>query len=140
MLVIDSMHCILEGIVHYHCRHVLEIDAEKAKTTEKTGPVFSCNWPPYDEAKVRNHPKCVCTEKEQAQLCALQKDLELSFGCAGGLSENQLSQKLGKANNPALRYLCRSLHLALDPKAEKKDLVARLIEWVSATDQFTRIC
>jgi cytochrome c5 len=140
MLVIDSMHCILEGIVHYHCRHVLEIDAEKAKTTEKTGPAFSCNWPPYDEAKVRNHPKCVCTEKEQAQLCALQKDLELSFGCAGGLSENQLSRKLGKANNPALRYLCRSLHLALDPKAEKKDLVARLIEWVSATDQFTRIC
>ncbi|KIK52020.1 hypothetical protein GYMLUDRAFT_135274, partial [Collybiopsis luxurians FD-317 M1] len=23
MLVIDMMHCILEGLVHYHCRHVL---------------------------------------------------------------------------------------------------------------------
>ncbi|KAJ6586082.1 hypothetical protein B0H19DRAFT_854938, partial [Mycena capillaripes] len=23
MLVIDAMHCILEGLVHYHCRHVL---------------------------------------------------------------------------------------------------------------------
>ncbi|KAF9056966.1 hypothetical protein BDP27DRAFT_1433142 [Rhodocollybia butyracea] len=27
MLVIDAMHCILEGLVHYHCRHVLRLDA-----------------------------------------------------------------------------------------------------------------
>ncbi len=30
MLVIDSMHCILEGLVHYHCLSVLEIDYTKA--------------------------------------------------------------------------------------------------------------
>ncbi|KAF8200492.1 hypothetical protein K438DRAFT_2110620, partial [Mycena galopus ATCC 62051] len=29
MGVVDSMHCILEGLVHYHCRRVLRIDAER---------------------------------------------------------------------------------------------------------------
>ncbi|KAJ7673649.1 hypothetical protein DFH06DRAFT_917167, partial [Mycena polygramma] len=36
MLVIDSMHCILEGLVHYHCRQVLEIDAETVSTSDIT--------------------------------------------------------------------------------------------------------
>ncbi|KAK0435700.1 uncharacterized protein EV420DRAFT_1623583 [Desarmillaria tabescens] len=31
MLVIDSMHCILEGLVHYHCHYVLAIDKDAAK-------------------------------------------------------------------------------------------------------------
>ena len=35
MLVIDPMHCLLEGIVHYHCRNILKIDMKAAKAAKE---------------------------------------------------------------------------------------------------------
>ncbi|KAF7328154.1 hypothetical protein MVEN_02572900 [Mycena venus] len=46
MLVIDPMHCILEGLVHYHCRHVLQIDAKAAKDEEAPVPAYDKNKKP----------------------------------------------------------------------------------------------
>lgn len=48
MLVIDAMHCILEGLIHYHCRHVLRLDASATKLSAE-GLKFAYDWPwiPY---------------------------------------------------------------------------------------------
>lgn len=47
MLVIDSMHCILESLVHYHCLHVLEININKASKARKMVPAFDYPWIKY---------------------------------------------------------------------------------------------
>ena len=49
MLVIDSMHCILEGLVHYHCRYVLELDAKQAKVNVPMVAAFLAPWVQYNE-------------------------------------------------------------------------------------------
>ncbi|KAJ3791848.1 hypothetical protein GGU11DRAFT_694185, partial [Lentinula aff. detonsa] len=48
-LVIDSMHCILEGLVQYQCRHVLRLDAS-TRQSSSTGfkYAFDWQWPLYD--------------------------------------------------------------------------------------------
>ena len=49
MLVIDAMHCILEGIVHYHCCHVLRLDAsERQANTDGVKYAFDWPWIPYN--------------------------------------------------------------------------------------------
>ncbi|KAE9395576.1 hypothetical protein BT96DRAFT_776692, partial [Gymnopus androsaceus JB14] len=45
MLVVDSMHCILEGIVHYHCRHVLCLDDAASNKISADGFQHAYDWP-----------------------------------------------------------------------------------------------
>jgi hypothetical protein len=67
MAVVDSMHCILEGLVHYHCRRVLHIDAKLAKRKEVLGVAFEYNWPVYDSTVLSKtlHLRNPTTELEQ---------------------------------------------------------------------------
>ena len=44
MLLINSMHCILEGLVHYHCRHVLHLD-DAAPHLNADGFRYAFDWP-----------------------------------------------------------------------------------------------
>ncbi|KAE9388311.1 hypothetical protein BT96DRAFT_1004306 [Gymnopus androsaceus JB14] len=49
MLVIDAMHCILEGIVHYHCHHVLCLDVSMHQVSaDGFKYAFEWLWIPYD--------------------------------------------------------------------------------------------
>ncbi|KAE9386611.1 hypothetical protein BT96DRAFT_1083897 [Gymnopus androsaceus JB14] len=45
MLVMDSMHCILEGLVHYHCRHVLCLDDAASTKVSAGGFRHAYDWP-----------------------------------------------------------------------------------------------
>lgn len=48
-LVIDSMHCILEGLVQYQCRHVLRLDASTRQVSSKgIKYAFDWQWSSYD--------------------------------------------------------------------------------------------
>ncbi|PBK71789.1 hypothetical protein ARMSODRAFT_973363 [Armillaria solidipes] len=51
MLMIDSMHCILEGLIHYHCLNVLEIDLTKAGKARRFLPAFAYPWTTYSVNK-----------------------------------------------------------------------------------------
>ncbi|KAE9399958.1 hypothetical protein BT96DRAFT_795446, partial [Gymnopus androsaceus JB14] len=86
MLVIDAMHCVLEGIVHYHCRHVLRLDGSNRQTsTDGTSYAFDWSWTPYDQDSVPNHlkldPKHIPgVAKTQDALCyAIEGDNSLSL-------------------------------------------------------------
>ncbi|KAJ7635920.1 hypothetical protein B0H17DRAFT_1217189 [Mycena rosella] len=107
MLVIDSMHCILEGLMHYHCRYVLGLDADKAKTTANPVQAFSYSWEEYNEANVPTGFR-VNTEKEENQIKKIQATLQLALG-EGGLEEQMLDEatmekRLRKHNLPPLRF------------------------------------
>jgi hypothetical protein len=58
MLVIDAMHCILEGIVHFQCRHVLRLDGSQ-RHTSANGIKYALDWPwiPYDHESTPDHLK-----------------------------------------------------------------------------------
>ena len=73
MLVVDAMHCLLEGLVHYHCRRVLEIDADQASKTNPPPAAFSYNWLPHNwlvpkEFQVNNDAECRQINKIQQAL------------------------------------------------------------------------
>jgi hypothetical protein len=100
---------MLEGLVHYHCRHVLELSVEKAKQTEKPEHAFTYPWPPYEEevySEIVPDDKFLLAEKEVKQVLALQEVLETALGGDGGISEDAMNKKLMGRNLPALRFIC----------------------------------
>ncbi|KAJ6491081.1 hypothetical protein C8R45DRAFT_826136, partial [Mycena sanguinolenta] len=79
MLVIDGIHCVLEGLVHYHCRKVLRIDAEVAKRKERGPVAFHQDWVVYDPTQLA--PKYLMNNpaKEEKQIFAIQSKLVTPF-------------------------------------------------------------
>ncbi|KAJ3911877.1 hypothetical protein F5877DRAFT_26462, partial [Lentinula edodes] len=119
MLVVDSMHAILEGLVHYHCRHVLRLDMEFAKTKENVemNSAFSYDWPPYDHnynKLLGDLPQKFRVEEEDesniAQICEL---LQMPFECENQtcLNAETLSKKFKPIRVAPLRYVCHLLNL-----------------------------
>jgi hypothetical protein len=148
MLVVDVMHCLLEGLVHYHCRRVLEIDADQASKKSPPAAAFSYNWLPHSrlvpkEVQVNN-------DAESRQIDKIQQALTLPFhrgpACdedteIGSVNEEQLLKKLLGNNKQPLRFVCYSLGLLSDtnslaaPPTQmknelKKDFANLLIQWV----------
>lgn len=157
MLVVDVMHCLLEGLVHYHCRRVLEIDADQASKKNPPPAAFSYNWLPYNrlvpkEFQVNNDAECRQIYKIQQALTlpfhyghGLDEELEVPVG---SVNEQQLLKKLLGNNKQPLKFVCYSLDLlnntensgpgrAATPliptqkkKELKKDFADLLIQWV----------
>lgn len=139
MLVIDSMHCIFEGLAHYHNRYVLELDDEIARAVEKPEQAFNYTWLPYDDQAYNQHvpEKLRVSQKEETQIPKLQKVLETALGGDGGLPEDVMKKRLMSRNLPPLRFLCWALdvlptHSAADLEKEpmKADYVNSLMNWV----------
>ncbi|KAF8205190.1 hypothetical protein K438DRAFT_1579520 [Mycena galopus ATCC 62051] len=120
MLVIDSMHCILEGLVHYHYQEIIEIDADKGKSTDKTDKpaiAFSFQWPLYEPNRT---PLSVQLEKEKEkeqlkQLTVLHRLLETALNCEGGITHEALEKGLHSRTRPVLVHLCWSLSISPQP-------------------------
>ena len=142
MLVIDSMHCILEGLVQYHCRKVLQFDSQELKNDIPCVPAFSYPWTKYHsdvppEYRVKH-------EGEVAQISRLQDVLVLSLESGpGSLTEDELRAKLLNKNLSPLKFICYSLGLpthvmcgqnVLVPAKTKKHFVQLLMNWVSCTE------
>jgi hypothetical protein len=154
MLVVDVMHCLLEGLVHYHCRRVLEIDADQASKKNPPSAAFSYNWLPHNrlvpnEFQVNNEAERRQIDKIQQALTlplhGPDEDTEVEFE-AGSVNEQQLLKKLLGNNKQPLKFVCYSLGLLSDTNSEsgeapliptqmkllKKDFANLLIQWVCA--------
>jgi hypothetical protein len=77
ILVIDSMHCILLGLVYYHCRYVFGIDAKNADTTNSGIPAFPYPWPQYSDTLPT--PYRMRNDEEIKQIIELQNIIVLPF-------------------------------------------------------------
>jgi hypothetical protein len=138
MLVVDSMHCILEGLVHYHCRRVLRIDAEVARAVDPQQPAFLYPWLPYSSnvpEEFRN-----LKEGEIKQVHDIQQLLMLPINSGDDtLSDSQLHTRLSGKNLGPLKFVSYSLSLPKDimnqqnvlvPARTKNHLATLLVDWV----------
>jgi len=148
MLVVDSMHCILEGLVHYHCRHVLRLNSATAKTKETVEfcPAFAYPWPVYDmNYNSSLQQKYKLSEDDEEQVTDIHEILQRPFECEGHhcLDKDSFVKKLHTCKLAPLRYVCTSLNLPTTISTVKNgrniEIVAKfkahfielLLNWVS---------
>ncbi|KAF5332314.1 hypothetical protein D9758_016105 [Tetrapyrgos nigripes] len=127
MLVIDTMHCLLEGIVHYHCRHVLRLDASAMKTkTDSEDRRFAYDWPWVDYSDEVAPPGCMLKEKDVSRVAKLQTALCIALEGDKVLTLDELWTRLFNSGNlDALHFVVHSLQLSLTLK-DIQDNVANL--------------
>jgi hypothetical protein len=141
MLVVDSMHCMLEGIVHYHCHHVLGLDTKQAVIKNPLVPVFSYPWPDYSPDVPEGYR--ITHDREIQHIREIHGILTLPFKCDMGsteaIDEIQLQSKLLSKNLKPLKFVCYTLNLRevimslqgpLVPAKTKKHFAQLLINWV----------
>ncbi|KAF5351480.1 hypothetical protein D9757_012880 [Collybiopsis confluens] len=111
MLVIDAMHCILEGLVHYHCRHVLRLDASAAKlSSDGLKIAFDWPWIPYSPEAAGT--SCLLQEKHIPAVAKIQEALCLSLSGKNALPLDKVWTRLNnQGNKGALEFVVRSLEL-----------------------------
>jgi Transposase family tnp2 len=135
MLVVDPMHCLLEGLVHYHCRKVLKIDMKAAEKKAKS-PVaaFSYTWKQYSSlVPSQFHVRNANEVKQISEIhCLLVRPLANS----PDMDTNKLLARLLSKNKAPLRFVCYSLDLLENlPETgsgrSKEQLGKLLIDWVS---------
>jgi hypothetical protein len=130
-LVIDAMHCILEGIVQYHSRYVLLLTDAASADSLKSFPVFSHDFRiPAEEDGL--------DEKSYNQVFKIHSHLTAPI--PGTSSEEihesleSLATALHRLKAPALEFVAHSLGRAPSTKAGQRVIkmmwVRELIEWV----------
>jgi hypothetical protein len=140
MLVVDVMHCILEGLVHYHCRRVLEIDADRASKKDPPPAAFSFPWMAYSRLVPEGFQ--VNNSAELRHIGKIQQILMQPFQSENdaqaeteteSLNKEQLLKKLLTTNKQPLKFVCYSLDLLVNAtsqaKKTKKDFADLLIQW-----------
>jgi hypothetical protein len=162
MGVVDSMHCVLEGLVHYHCRRVLRIDAEVAKKKEMAGIAFDQEWIEYDPHECPSDYLLKNPEKDLPQIRRIQAKLVHSLrdddGDDGDVSEDEempdvpegnyipaiseatMWSALHRNNLAALRFVAYSLDLSMDGAKTKAHFCDKLMTWVSNSFSSGRSC
>lgn len=136
-LVVDAMHCILEGLCQLHAREALQLTKASAATSPDIVPAFDHSFTkaqerqglPTKTVKQVNqiHILLVAPAPDAADLVALQ-------------------EKLMKKNLPALRFVGEDLHVngrGPSGKSRKVDWAKALVDWVSKaipTVGFTYAC
>ncbi|KAE9390812.1 hypothetical protein BT96DRAFT_1001950 [Gymnopus androsaceus JB14] len=113
MLVIDAMHCILEGVVHYHCRHVLRLDASATRISAD-GFKFAFDWPwtLYDPETVSKDLKIL--EQQVVSVVKVQKALSLAISGDKALTLEQLWTRLDNQGTlGSLQFVAHTLGLPM---------------------------
>jgi len=143
-LVIDYMHCQLEGNAHNHFRNVLGLTMGSAHTKLETIPAFRH---PFEKVDTRVPPlPDNMTEKEGKQVASIHalltapiegvnEDGEVVDQTAFEDSWTDLSAKLLRKNMKPLEFVCRDLNsMPTNPyggsKIYKKSFVNQLESWV----------
>ncbi|KAJ4495678.1 hypothetical protein C8J55DRAFT_409255, partial [Lentinula edodes] len=112
MLVIDSMHCILEGLIQYHCRHVLRLDASCAKISSD-GFKYAFDWPwiPYDDDLVPSGCNKL-SEKHISRVANIHQTLCLALEGEKALTLEEMWTRLeNSAPRDALHFVAHTLSL-----------------------------
>ncbi|KAJ3739971.1 hypothetical protein DFH05DRAFT_1406384 [Lentinula detonsa] len=113
MLVIDTMHCILEGLVHYHCRHVLRLDASAPKlNAEGFRYAFEWPWIPYDHETVPTELRI--QDKHILTVAKIQQTLCLALAGSNAITLDRMWTRLdNQSTQGALKYVVHSLELTV---------------------------
>jgi hypothetical protein len=124
-LVVDPMHCILEGLVQHHSRTLLGLTtATTSSSSTLPPPAFSCDlgdMPPGMTSKEMTQVAAICTLLV-SQLLSDDENLD------------NLKNSLFRKNTGPLKFVCEALRCA--PKKSSRlfkiNYVKALVEWVSS--------
>ena len=132
MVTPEPMHCLYEGLVAFHSRGVLQLNATDAAKPQEPPPAYSFDFLEYDPESPKAPPKCrVTCLKEEKQITAIHRLLVRPFtdqgndsddngsdddddAAAGSVEEftsETLLKRMTTRNKAALRFVCWSLGL-----------------------------
>lgn len=148
-LVVDSMHCILEGLAQHQSRDVLNLTTASAMAQVPVMPSFS-----HDFRQVSANSDEFGLKQNEMKHVSQIHDLLMAPIKIGDLVDNiegntaKLLKKLTTKNLAPLKFVCDDLGLVIHPNKfskvitnpdgstvqkcvlQKKDLAAALVEWV----------
>lgn len=145
-VVIDCMHCVLEGNAQDHFRNILDLSLASAESKPATSPAFkhgflmiNPNRVPYPNDMTVKEVKQV--EKIHGILTSPLDGVDAAGEIADELVFNEsvktLIKRLNSKNTKALTFVCEDLQLNVGPthytvkKIAKKHWVEALLQWVS---------
>lgn len=134
MLVVDTMHCLLEGLVHYHFRDLLALTTASAQEKTPDLTAFSFDLPlPDDKYKSTMN----LNNNDLKHIPKIYNDLVTEIHAdnesALALKFSQLTKRLMTKNIKALRYVFETVHpsLSLTSEHKTKNMYAQgLTDWV----------
>ncbi|PPQ89924.1 hypothetical protein CVT25_009725 [Psilocybe cyanescens] len=126
MLVVDCMHCLLEGLCQYHFREVLKLTSASATANAPQPNAFDYQFqqPDTNSGLAENVVKQVSQIHNLlvAPLSVAEPDLEAAFLA--------LTHKLHRKNKDAIVYVAKSLNLSHShPRATKLQWAEELCTW-----------
>ena len=134
-LVVNSMHCILEGLVQHHVRNLLGLTSDNSSPPEVKPPTFHHNFDPLDPETAA---ALSMTTKEIAQVSAIHLLLVTQVPCADNpdhvpMFMDSLQWSLLGKNMVALQYVCCALSCipSKTTRLYKIDYANVLMQWVS---------
>jgi hypothetical protein len=114
MLVVDAMHAVLEGLVHYHCRHVLRLDAASSEVNIDSFKIaYDWPWITYVNNADPTAPKL--KEKQIPSVARIHRTLSLPLEGDHSVTLEQVWKRLDtQAPLKALSYVVHTLDLSKD--------------------------
>jgi len=140
-LVIDSMHCLLEGLIQHHTWNILGLTTEAISTTHSASSAFHYDFEPLDPERAAS---LSMTTKEAGQVSVIHTLLVAQVQCAE--NADQVAESLGKLqssllhkNMVSLHYVCQSLCCIPEKRTRlyKIDYAKVLVQWVG--NQFIHV-
>lgn len=138
-LVIDSMHCILEGLVQHHVCNLLGLTAERSNATHTPTPAFRVDF------DLTTAEQLSMTRKEVTQVSAIHTLLiaQVPHHDDGAMVNAYLEQLQGSIlhkNTRSLKFVCQSLGCMPSKKGRvfKVDYAKALVQWVSSMSRHCR--
>ena len=132
-LVVDSMHCILEGLFQHHIRHLLGLTMEKPPAAQSVVAFH------FDFARVPSDAaaECSMTKKEVTQVSTIHALLTTQVPNLEGSDSidsfmTSLKESLCHKNAWSLKFVCDSLGCtpAKHGKILKVEYAEALVDWV----------
>jgi hypothetical protein len=106
-LVVDSMHCLLEGLAQFHFREVLNLTTISANDKPEVVPAFA-----HPFRLPEDHEAASMSEKELKQISGIHALLTSPIGGDESTIEEHLSllnEKLQRSNLGPLSFVARSV-------------------------------
>lgn len=129
MLVIDSMHCLFEGLAKTHCRVVLDLSVASAEAPPPEIFAYTWNFAPIDPVLSQSWSKNDVKHITQIQKLLLKP---IAITVDGG-DLMPLYSHLKKKNAHSLKHICQELQCLplFSPTVSKDDLAKALVHWRS---------
>ncbi|KAH8792928.1 hypothetical protein DL96DRAFT_1443869, partial [Flagelloscypha sp. PMI_526] len=121
MLVVDGMHCILEGLVHYHCRYVLRHEDPKSQSSAGFAAAYSFPFPPYD-------PQIYAIPDDKAAGIAdipkIHRILTEPIAGSNSFTKDAILKRLTATHLHPLKFVAKSLNLPSELNIDGKKIPA----------------